>query len=215
MTILRWIRPSWRIQGQVPSTLTMPRDGEVSPLPPVAEIHALHADFVWRSLQRLGVPAADLEDALQEVFIVVHRRLQSFDQSSLMTTWLFGICLRVASAQRKRAHVRYERTGAAPDWLESLEDERRAEVPNPEQAALEREQRVELEALLDSLDPVRRASVVMFEIEGMSAPEIATLTGVPVNTVYSRLASAREKLKSAALRARQRERPLLGRKGER
>jgi RNA polymerase sigma-70 factor, ECF subfamily len=213
MTILRWIRPAWRIQGQVPSALTMPSEGEASPLLPVAEIHALHADFVWRSLQRLGVPAADLEDALQEVFIVDHRRLESFDQSSRITTWLFGICLRVASAQRNRAHVRRERTGATPDWLESLPDERGLELPNPEEAVLEREQRAELEALLDGLDPVRRASVVMFEIEGMSAPEIATLTGVPINTVYSRLASAREKLKSAALRARRRERT-PGRKGD-
>jgi DNA-directed RNA polymerase specialized sigma24 family protein len=54
----------------------------------------------------------------------------------------------------------------------------------------------------------------MFEIEGMSAPEIATLTGVPINTVYSRLASAREKLKSAALRARRRERSPTARKGD-
>jgi RNA polymerase sigma-70 factor (ECF subfamily) len=189
-------------------------EGEASPLPKVAEIHASHADFVWRSLQRLGVSGADLEDALQEVFIVVHRRFGSFDQSSLLTTWLFGICLRVASAQRKRAHVRRERTSGAPGWLDGIEDERALEVPNPEQAVLEREQRVELEALLDGLDPVKRATVVMFEIEGMSAPEIATLTDVPINTVYSRLASAREKLKSAALRARLRERGPSGGKGD-
>jgi RNA polymerase sigma-70 factor, ECF subfamily len=203
-----------RIQGQVPSALTMPSEGEAPPVLSVAEIHDLHADFAWRSLQRLGVPMADLEDALQEVFIVVHRRLASFDQSSLMTTWLFGICLRVASAQRRRAHVRRERPFAAADWLDSLPDERALDVPNPEQAALEREQRTELEALLDGLDPVRRATVVMFEIEGMSAPEIATLTDVPVNTVYSRLASARDKLKSAAQRVRQRERRPAGLKGE-
>ena len=193
----------------------MPTEGEASPLLSVAEVHALHADFVWRSLQRLGVPLPDLEDALQEVFIVIHRRLGSFDRSSRMTTWLFGICLRIASAQRRRAHVRRERVFATPDWMDGLEDERPPEIPNPEQAVLEREQRAELEALLDSLDPVRRATVVMFEIEGMSAPDIAMLTDVPVNTVYSRLASARDRLKIAAQRARQRERSRPSSKGAR
>jgi RNA polymerase sigma-70 factor, ECF subfamily len=167
----------------------------------VAEIHELHADFVWRSLQRLGVRAADLEDALQEVFIVVHRRLESFEHSSRLTTWLFGICLRVASAQRNRAHVRRERTGAAPEAFEHGSDAR----PSPEQALLEGELRAELERLLDTLDPVKRATVVMFEIEDMSAPEIAELTDVPVSTVYSRLATARSELASAAKRARLRE----------
>jgi len=191
----------------------MPTESEAA-RPDLRQIHALHADFVWRSLQRLGVRAADLEDALQEVFIVVHRRLSSFDQTSRITSWLFGICLRVASAQRRRAHVRREQTGTPPEWFESLETERAGET-SPEQAALEREERAELEALLDALEPAKRATVVMFEIEEMSAPEIAILTGVPVSTVYSRLASAREILKSAALRARRRERSPIRTRGER
>lgn len=183
--------------------------GEVSRLS-LEAIHALHADFVWRTLQRLGVRTADLEDALQEVFIVVHRRLESFDHASRTTTWLFGICLRVASAQRRRAHVRRERTG-----VENLEDSALQEGENPEQAALAREQRDKLDSLLDRLDPAKRATVVMFEIEGLSAPEIASVTDVPVSTVYSRLAAAREELKSAAERTRRRERNALHSKGRR
>lgn len=70
----------------------------------VASIHESHADFVWCSLQRLGVRPADLEDALQEVFVVVHRKLSSFDGSSRLSTWLFGISMRVASAYRRKAH---------------------------------------------------------------------------------------------------------------
>ena len=173
----------------------------------VADLHARHADFVWRSLQRLGVRAADLEDALQEVFIVVHRRLGSFDGNARITTWLFGICLRVASAQRNRAHVRRERTGADADWLER-ELEAAPAGDDPERALLEGELRNELEGLLDRLDPVKRATVVMFELEGMSAPEIATLMDVPVGTVYSRLATARAELGAAAARASIRERTI-------
>jgi RNA polymerase sigma-70 factor (ECF subfamily) len=211
MTIFRWFWSEGRIHGAVPGALTMPTAREASPLD-LDEIHARHADFVWRSLQRLGVRPADLEDALQEVFIVVHRRLASFEHSARVTTWLFGICLRVAVAHNRRAHVRRERTAAAPDWLEN---ELSPDVPSPEHAALEREGQAELEALLDQLDPVKRATVVMFELEGMTAPEIAIVTDVPISTVYSRLATARETLKRAAERARRRERSSIGTKGER
>ena len=214
MTIFRWFGAGPHIHGQVRSALVMSSAGEVYPLS-LEEIHALHADFVWRSLQRLGVRNVDLEDALQEVFIVVHRRLESFEKASRMTTWLFGICLRVASAQRRRAYVRRERTGATPDWLENLEHDESHAAQTPEQAVLAREQRAALEALLARLDPAKRATVVMFEIEGMSAPEIASLTDVPVATVYSRLAAAREELKSAAQRTRRRELNALYSKGRR
>jgi RNA polymerase sigma-70 factor, ECF subfamily len=178
----------------------MPAAREAPPVD-VGEVHARYADFVWRSLQRLGVRAADLEDALQEVFIVVHRRLASLEQSARITSWLFGICLRVALAQRRRAYVRRERIVAPPEWLEA---ECAPDATSPEHAVLAREEQAELDALLDGLDPAKRATVVMFEIEGMTAPEIAALTDVPVSTVYSRLASAREALKSAAERARRR-----------
>jgi RNA polymerase sigma-70 factor (ECF subfamily) len=197
MTIHRWFRAGARIQGEVPSALMMSGMREATRTS-VAEIHERHADFVWRSLQRLGVRSADLEDALQEVFIVVHRRLESFSESSRLTTWLFGICLRVASAHRNRAHVRRERTGAD---LEVFDGAGEPGPHGPEQALLESELRAELEELLDCLDPVKRATVVMFEIEGMSAPEIATLTDVAVNTVYSRLGTARVELAAAARRA--------------
>jgi len=178
----------------------MPAPREAAPLN-VSEVHEKHADFVWRSLQRLGVRSADLEDLLQEVFIVVHRRLESFDGSARLTTWLFGICVRVASGHRNRAYVRRERSGTEPELFDAITQEPTQSAANPEQALLDKELSEELEELLDGLDPVKRAMVVMFEIEGMSAPEIATLTDVPVNTVYSRLATARAELTAAARRA--------------
>jgi RNA polymerase sigma-70 factor (ECF subfamily) len=98
------------------------------------------------------VRPADLEDALQDVFVVVHRRLDSFNGSSLITTWLFGICLRVAVAHRRRAHVRRERTSAELEI--SLEADTEA---GPEALAMARERRRQLELVLDSLEPQRRA----------------------------------------------------------
>ena len=167
----------------------------------IRDVHERHADFVWRTLQRLGVRSMDLEDQMQEVFIVAHRRLSSFDGKSALGTWLFGICLRVAAAHRRRAHVRRER--AASDTEESFVLESNED---PERASIERETREELEELLGTLDLEKRAVFVMFEVKGQTAPEIADVMGTPVGTVYSRLAAARAELTKAAERRRMRER---------
>ena len=71
--------------------------------PNVVEIYERHFDFVWRSLRRLGVQAVDLEDAAQDVFVVVHRRLVDFEHRSTLKSWLFGIALRVAKVYRHKA----------------------------------------------------------------------------------------------------------------
>jgi RNA polymerase sigma-70 factor (ECF subfamily) len=160
-------------------------------------IHERHVDFVWCSLQRLGVRGPDLEDALQEVFIVVHAKLSTFDGTSRLSTWLFGICLRVASGQRRKAYRHREHS------VGNLEETAGAvTAPTAEAELLEREALQNLEAVLDALELDRRAVFVMFEIEGIGCPEIATLLDLPLGTVYSRLAAARADFSKAALRLR-------------
>jgi len=163
-------------------------------------IHERYADFVWRTLQRLGVRPMDLEDSLQDVFVVVHRKLPSFDGSSQVTTWLFAICLRVAAAHRRRAHLRREQ---ATDTLESSAPA--DPQANPERLAMRGEARARLDLVLDALALEKRAVLVMFEIEGLSAPVIASTIGVPVATVYSRLASARDDFTKALARFNKRQ----------
>ena len=167
----------------------------------VTAIHAAHADFVWATLQRFGVRDADLEDMLQEVFIVVHRRLDSFDGVSRITTWLYGICMRVAAAHRRKAHVRRERA------VEEVPEENmdRTGQESPEEAAMRKQGRERLEEILDSMDLERRAVFVMFEVEELSCDEIAALSGVPVGTVYSRLHKARKEFESALSRIKARD----------
>ena len=159
----------------------------------VGAVHASHADFVWATLQRLGVRPADLEDLFQEVFVVVHRRLHTFDGRATVASWLFGICLKVAAAHRRKAHVRREQL------VDSLPDEP-SPLGGPEEEASLRDRRRQLREALDRLDLERRAVFVMFELEEMSCDEIASIVGVPVGTVHSRLFSAR-KLFQKALRA--------------
>jgi RNA polymerase sigma-70 factor (ECF subfamily) len=163
----------------------------------VTSIHEAHADFVWRSLQRLGVREADLADALQEVFVVVHRRLGSFDGTSRMTTWLFGICLRVASSWRRRAWRRHEQVGS-----EEQVHARRDSSPGPDEVAAVREARRVLDRILGRMDLDKRAVFAMFEIDGMGCEQIAAILDVPVGTVYSRLHAARKAFRDALARER-------------
>ena len=153
----------------------------------VAAIYAEHGQFLWKSLSRAGVPDGDLPDALQEVLLVVHRRGDSFDGRSRLTTWLFGICLRVASTTRRRNRRRRE------EMMDpSKREHRQVEASTPEQLALAHDAKRRLSEALDRLDPEKRAVLVMFELEGSSCAEIAELMGIPKGTVFSRLASARE-----------------------
>lgn len=157
-------------------------------------VYRRHADFVWRSLQHLGVRPADLEDVTQEVFVVVHRKLDTFDGSSRLTTWLFGICLRVADRHRRRAHFRYEQQSpAVPEP---------ADVRTPEDRLADRQKRELLQRALDGLSLQHRAVFVLFELEGKPGAEIAELLGVPVGTVHSRLHHARKEIMATLTRAR-------------
>jgi RNA polymerase sigma-70 factor (ECF subfamily) len=168
------------------------------PAPELEAIYDEYFDFVWRSLRRLGIRAGLLEDALQDVFLVVHRRLADFEQRSSLKTWLFGICLRVASdyARRSRSHP------ATSELLEVVD----ADSPDPlEQAA--RSEAVEfLDAQLWALDPDKRAVFILGELEGMSCPEIAEAVGANVNTVMSRLKAARAQFEAAVRRHQARDR---------
>lgn len=163
-----------------------------------AAFYEAHADFVWSSLQRLGVRTPDLEDVLQEVFVVVHQRMHTFDGSSKATTWLFGIALRVASAYRRRGFRRRETSVAAPP-----EPDVASVSPEDDLAAAESRRR--LEVLLDEMELEKRAVFVMFEIDELSCEEIGHLLGIPVGTVYSRLSAARKSFQKALVRMQARE----------
>ncbi len=148
-----------------------------------AEVYREHFDFVWRSLRRLGVDERELDDAAQEVFVVVHRRLADFEQRSSLRSWLFSILLRVASQHRRTLRRRPET---------ALEDEPVASEGTDQEQALVQARALRLVyAALDALDEDKRAVFVLAELEQMTAPEIAEVLGLKLNTVYSRLRAAR------------------------
>jgi RNA polymerase sigma-70 factor, ECF subfamily len=147
-------------------------------------LYAQYFDFVWRTLRRLGVPFAELDDAAQDVFIVLLRRRGEFRGQSSYRTWLFGIAHNVAHEYRRK------RQRAALD--SPVSDEQRAERPSPLEQASSNEALRLLDRFLATLDDDKRAVFVSAELEQMSAPEIASALGVKLNTVYSRLRAARQ-----------------------
>jgi RNA polymerase sigma-70 factor (ECF subfamily) len=151
---------------------------------------------VWRSLRRLGVADPQLDDAVQDVFLVVYRRLADFEGRSSVRTWLFGIALRVAKDYRRTATRRPE----AP-----LSAEPQTNVTSPQDAAEVAEQVALLHALLEKLDDDKRAAFILAELEGMSGPELAEALGVPLDTAYSRLRAARTMFNQALARHRAQE----------
>lgn len=158
------------------------------------EIYEKHADFVWRTLRRMGVPEDDLGDALQGVFLAAHRALAQFEGRSSITTWLFTVCRTVARERRNRAHLRYE---VFDQILVDREIDLRADVG----ALLEHRERVDLlETLLDRLEVDLRNVLILFELEDMSGEEIGEALGIPLGTVYSRLWSARKAFRQALSR---------------
>jgi RNA polymerase sigma-70 factor (ECF subfamily) len=171
-----------------------------------AAVHAEHADFVWKTLQRFNVPGSDLEDVFQEVFVVVHRRLSSFDETSRMTTWLYGICRRVVADYRRRAYRRREQLQAHPTDSASAGAGVGADADvDPEQRAAHAQAQRRVAYVLDQLSLDQRAVFVMFEIEGIPCAEIAALEGVPVGTVHSRLHAARAAFAKVVRQLRARE----------
>lgn len=159
----------------------------------VTALYKEHGAFVWASLSRLSVRDADLEDMLQEVFVVAHAKLPAFRGDAQVRTWLFEICRRVARNYRRKASHRLETQSNEAVEIESLET-------NPEQAFAQREEQRRVEEILWNMDVEKRAIFVMFEVEHLQAEEIAEMLGVPPSTVRSRIAAARKEFGKEARR---------------
>jgi len=168
------------------------------PMPTVEELYDQHFNFVWRNLTRLGVPAPHLEDAAQDVFVVVHRKLPSFEQRNTIKSWLFGITVRVAKLYRSRNIRQRGRELDEEPVLVST-------TGTPEELQALRQAASHVQRLLDELDDDKRAVFVLAEFEAMTAPEIAGALGIPLNTAYSRLRHARLEFEAGVQRLRAKE----------
>jgi RNA polymerase sigma-70 factor (ECF subfamily) len=149
----------------------------------------LSARFVPQTLRYLGVPEQTLSDAAQDVLLVALRRLDDFEGRSTLSTWIYGICVRVAHDYRRKNQSNRE-----------LLVERMPEMTAPahQEAAIEQsEWRRDLRVLLGDLDERQRAAFVLYEIQQLSMKEVALALGCPLQTAYFRHKSARERVLAA------------------
>ena len=150
----------------------------------IATIYREHLDYVWSSLRRLGIPAADLEDLAHELFLVVHRRLADYDRARPIKPWLFGIAYRIASEHRRKLARRSEQAGDDTD-LPAPRD------ASPEMHTLRREAVELARRALAAIDDEARAVFILAELDGVAVTDVATSLEIPVNTAYTRLRRAR------------------------
>jgi RNA polymerase sigma-70 factor (ECF subfamily) len=159
-------------------------------VPAFDDVYAAHVAFVWRVLRTFGVPEAQIEDAVQDVFVVVHRRLGEWQGKAAITTWLFAIARRVASGHRRRAGKR----------TESLADEPVEDLPgggDPFAEASRAQAAAIVLAILEKIDWDKRIVFALVELEQLSVPEVARMLELNLNTAYSRLRLARHAFEAA------------------
>ena len=150
------------------------------------QIYAEHVAIVWSGLRRLGVPETSIEDAVQDVFLVAHRRLADFEGRSSIKTWLYGIVLRVAKDYRRtltRHAQRMERLAQAMAVDAPA-------TPTPITLAERREANQTLHAILAELDEDHRDLLVLVELQHLSVRDAAAVLNLHVRTCQRRLRAA-------------------------
>jgi RNA polymerase sigma-70 factor (ECF subfamily) len=162
-------------------------------IPPFDQIYHEYFDFVWRCTRSFGVPEEAMDDVVQEIFIVVQKRLHTLEKGQALRSWIYGIVRRSVSTSRRSrrtrdAHSAAEAASAA------------ASGPSPLEAAEQAERLRILSVVLERLDKAKREVFVLAEIAELSVPEIADTLGIPVNTAYSRLRAARQAFDAALTR---------------
>jgi RNA polymerase sigma-70 factor (ECF subfamily) len=142
-------------------------------------VYKTHGPTVARWAARLGGPSADVEDIVQEVFLIVDARLRTFRRESRLSTWLFGITANVVANDRRRRRFRRWWMRLTPN----VGDDVAATADTPLEQLEKRERRREFYEVLDGLSEGQRRVLVLFELDGRSVAETAELTGMRPSTV--------------------------------
>ena len=162
------------------------RDAATPLAPQLHDLFELYGAFVCRSLRYLGVREVDLDDMLQEVFLVVYQRLNDYQERGRTRAWLYSICTRVSLAHRRK--LARHRENLTSDFDEAVQG------PTQLTRVEDREALAFGNRLLAGLPPQQREVFVLYEVEDMTMAEIADALRCPIQTAYSRLHKARERI---------------------
>jgi len=170
--------------------------------PTFEEIYDAHVEQLWRNARRLGVQDDAIDDVLQQVFLVVHRRFDEVTMTTSDRAWLLGVLLRVVRDHKRSLRRKSPHRFIAITDPETLPDERGRQ---PDESLARAEAAALVQCWLEALDDDKREVFILAELEQLSAREIAEATGTNPSTVYSRLRAARIELEAAAARYRKSE----------
>jgi RNA polymerase sigma-70 factor (ECF subfamily) len=170
--------------------------------PTFDELYDAHVDLLWRNARRLGVTDDAIDDVLQQVFLVVHRRLSEVVMTGSEKAWLLGVLLHVVRDHKRLLRRKSPHRFFAVTDLEALPDERGRQ---PDESLARAEAAALVRRWLAALDDDKREVFILAELEQLSAREIGAATGTNPSTVYSRLRAARIELEAAAARYRKSE----------
>lgn len=164
-------------------------------LPSFRSVYDQYFDFVWASVRRLGAPSESVDDLVQEVFIVVHAKLDTLERPDALRSWIYSVVRRTVSSYR-----RTKRTQRLSSPCASSLSGVAARTPTPLEQAEKNAALNLLASLMDQLDEPKREVFALVELEDWSVPEAAEALDIPLNTAYSRLRAAREDFDAAIAR---------------
>ncbi len=147
-------------------------------------------DYVHRTLRRLGTAPSEIDDLAQEVFLALRKCWTAYDPERPLRPYLFGIAFRIAAAHHRKRNreVTFEIVEVSDTG------------PGPEDALATKQARALVLAALEQIPLLRRAVLVMHDLDDVPVEEVASVLGVPRFTVYSRLRKARRELETALRR---------------
>lgn len=158
-------------------------------------VYRQYFDFVWSSARRLGVPPESMDDLVQEVFIVIHAKLDTLEKPEALRSWIYGVVRRTVSNLRRARRAR-----ASVGLAVGAPGEAVSTAPTPLQQTETNANLQLLASLLEQLDEPKREVFALVELEELSVPEAADVLGIPLNTAYSRLRAARQAFEAALAR---------------
>ncbi len=164
-------------------------------LPPFPKIYAQYFNFVWSSARRLGVEPAAIDDVVQEIFIVIHARVETLEKPEALRSWIYGVVRRTVST-----YHRTRRTRRSIGLTTAVEEETVSYAPTPLEQTEQNADLELLQSLLAELDEPKREVFSLVELEELTVPEVADALEIPLNTAYSRLRMAREAFEAALAR---------------
>jgi len=158
------------------------------------EVYGEHFDFVWRAARGLGMGTGNVDDVVQEVFLIVHRKLHTLETPSALRSWLFGITRRVCKDHRRAMARRGPHV--------ELDQQREIDPKRDPQAQLAgRQELLIVERYVEALDEENRALFFLTLLEGLPIADAARVLNLNANTTYSRVRQLRQELQELLTRA--------------